>query len=272
MMAAARHWPEYLMEALLLGVFMVVACAGGVLLEHPSSSLHRLVARPLARRALMGLLMGCTATTLIYSPLGKQSGAHMNPAVTLGFLALGRIQPADAAFYTLAQIVGGMAGVFLARRLLRRTLHHPAVNSVATPPGPRGRGVAFAAEFLISCLLFTVVLITSNSAALAPYTGLFAGVLVAFYITFEAPLSGMSMNPARTLASASAARSYRAIWIYFTAPPLGMLAAAALYTSADRTPRCAKLDHSGRHRCIFCESRGEIDARHESAAPAVHQN
>jgi len=82
---------------------------------------------------------------------------------------------------------------------------------------------------------------------------MFAGLLVMTYISIEAPISGMSMNPARTLGSAFSAANWTAIWIYFTAPPLGMLLAAELYVRPRGPARvlCAKLHHDNRERCIF---------------------
>jgi catechol 2,3-dioxygenase-like lactoylglutathione lyase family enzyme len=106
---------------------------------------------------------------------------------------------------------------------------------------------------VISFVLMSVVLTTSNAEGLARFTGLFAGALVAAYITIEAPLSGMSMNPARTLASALGAHMWRAFWIYFLAPPLGMLLAAEVYRrrTGPGGVICAKLHHASRRRCIF---------------------
>ena len=106
---------------------------------------------------------------------------------------------------------------------------------------------------LISFLLMTVVLAVSNTRRLAHFTGLFAGTLVATYISLEAPLSGMSMNPARTVGSAFHAGQWTALWVYFTAPPLGMLAAAELYRRLPGAPQifCAKLHHDNDKRCIF---------------------
>ena len=83
--ASSRHWPEYLMEAALLGLFMISACAFTVLLEFPGSPVRQAVPDPGIRRFLTGLAMGTTAIALIYSPWGKQSGAHFNPAMTLTF-------------------------------------------------------------------------------------------------------------------------------------------------------------------------------------------
>lgn len=106
-----------------------------------------------------------------------------------------------------------------------------------------------------------MVLVTSNHAKLSRFTGIFAGVLVAIYIAIEAPLSGMSMNPARTLASAIPAQNWTAIWVYFTAPLLGMLLAAELYLRLNgrNAVRCAKLHHHDHKRCIFhCDYRSQI--------------
>src|SRR5881397_1562519 len=112
--ALKRHWPEYLMEAACLGLFMISAFTFGTILEHPDSPVHQAIPNSLLRRFLMGLAMGSTAIGIIYSPWGKQSGAHINPAVTMTFFRLGKIEPPDAFFYVMAQFAGGIAGVLLA--------------------------------------------------------------------------------------------------------------------------------------------------------------
>ncbi len=246
------HWVEYGLEAFGLGLFMLSASMFGVLLFHPASPAVAVVAEPLPRAALMGLAMGLTAILNTYSPWGRRSGAHLNPAVTLTFYSLGKMSTADLIGYLAGQFVGGALGTQIAIATLGSWLGHPTVNYVATVPGPAGLAVAFLAEATITFILMTVVLSFVANPKLAPYTGLAAAGLVALYITFETPLSGMSMNPARTLASAVPAMSWSPLWIYFTAPPLGMLAAAAARRRhAGR--HCAKLHHDRRYRCIFCE-------------------
>jgi aquaporin Z len=209
------------------------------------------VRSPFRRRVIIGILMGLTAIALIYAPFGQRSGAHMNPGFTLAFLALGKIAPWDAMFYIAAQFAGGVCGVRLAATILRHCIRHPTVNYAVTQPRRSGLGIAWTAEFVMAFALMAMVLIASNHNAIAPYTGILAGILIALFITVEAPISGMSMNPARTLASALPARSFRGLWIYFTAPPLAMLAAAGLYAAASQPVFCAKLNHNGRARCIF---------------------
>lgn len=249
--ALRRHWPEYLMEAAGLGLFMIAASLFAALLDHPASPVAQAIGAPLPRRVLMGTAMGLTAVGLIYSPWGRRSGAHLNPAVTLTFLRLGRVAGWDAAFYVVAQFAGGAAGLLAAGSLARGVLGHPSINWVATMPGERGASVAFAAETAISLGLMAVVLATSSAPRLAPFTGLFAGALVATFIVLEAPLSGMSMNPARSTASALWAHAPTALWIYFLAPSLGMLAAAELHARRGRGVPCAKLHHDAARRCIF---------------------
>jgi aquaporin Z len=248
-----KHYPEYLMEAAGLGLFMVSASIVTVLLEHPNSPIHQAIPVPILRRLIIGIAMGLTAIAIIYSPWGKQSGAHINPVVTLTFFRLGKIRLSDALSYIIAQFIGGWLGVLLAARILQAAIVHPSVNYAVTVPGSQGAIVAFLAELSISFGIMMTILIVSNTAKLSRFTGIFAGVLVAAYITLEAPLSGMSMNPARTLASALPAHTWTALWIYFTAPVVGMLLAAEIYVRFNglSAVRCAKLHHNNHKRCIF---------------------
>lgn len=253
-----RHWPEYTMEAALLGAFMISACVFGALYEFPRSPIHVAIPSLFLRRLLMGMSMGATAIAIIYSPWGKQSGAHINPSVTLTFLRLGRVKAWDALFYMCAQFAGAIAGVAFVARFLGKELSDPAVRYVVTLPGEHGLSFALLAEFGIAFGMMTVVLHSSNHPSWNRYTGLFAGLLVMTYITFEAPFSGMSMNPARTLGSAFSAELWNGLWIYFTAPPLGMLTAAEIYLwrKGRRAVGCCKLHHENDKRCIFCGANG----------------
>jgi aquaporin Z len=261
--ALKKHWPEYFMEAAELGVFMISASLFTILLYHPASPVVRGIPPEFIRRVLMGLAMGLTAVGIVYSPWGKQSGAHMNPAFTLTFFTLGKVAPWDAVFYVLAQFVGGALGILLVAAGSTNLLAHPSVNYVATVPGSYGPWGAFSGEAVISFILVLIVLVNSNVKKLARFTGLIVGLCVALFITFEAPLSGMSMNPARTFGSAFLPHLWSSLWIYFVAPPLGMLSAAAVYQSLKRRVACAKMHHQNHKRCIFCEYQ---NVRHQEAS------
>lgn len=249
--ALKNHWPEYLMEAWGLGTFMVSACVFGVFLFHPGSYFAE--QSLVFRNALMGVAMGTTAIGIFRSPWGKRSGAHINPVVTLTFFRLGKINRDDAVFYIIAQFTGGILGVLTARTLLGELLAVREVNFVSTVPGVYGVAAAFAGEAVIAFVMMLMVLVTSNHRTLHRFTPFLAGLLVATYIAVESPISGMSMNPARTFGSAVVGNTWTAWWIYFTAPPIGMLTAAEVYvrTKGRKAVLCAKFDHGGVGRCIF---------------------
>ena len=267
-----QHWPEYAIEAWALGTFMVSAGVATAIVEQPDFGVRDLIGNETLRRVLIGIAMGLTAVALIYSPWGKRSGAHMNPAVTLTFLALGKVRCADALGYVGAQFVGGVAGAALVLVLLGQRFAAPPVAFVLTQPthGPR---LAFAFEWLISCVLMTVVLALSSRPRFARYTGLAAGVLVAMFIALEAPYSGMSMNPARSFASAAVAGQWADLWIYFVAPPLGMLTAALVHAPR-RALRagCAKLVHDRNARCIHCGYEPRLGAESLPPGGLAHGN
>src|SRR6266436_10142832 len=129
-----NHWPEYLMEAAGLGIFMVSASVFTILLYHPASPALQVLPEEFPRRVLMGLAMGFTAIGIIYSPWGKQSGAHLNPAVTLTFFRLGKVARCDAVSYIIAQFAGGVGGVALVATAAGKWLAHPSVNYAPTLP------------------------------------------------------------------------------------------------------------------------------------------
>jgi aquaporin Z len=135
------------------------------------------------------------------------------------------------------------------------------VNYVVTVPGRLGPGAAFAGEVGISVVLMSVVLTMSSVPAAARFTGIAAGCLVASFITLEAPISGMSMNPARTFGPGLLGGVHDGLWIYFIAPLVGMLAAAEVVVRVrgSLAIHCGKLHH-GKGPCIFCQARSAYPA------------
>src|SRR5713101_1394553 len=220
-------------------MFMVSAGVFTLLLESPASPLHAAIPDAFLRRLLTGTAMGLTAIALIYSPWGLRSG---------------KIAPSDAAFYICAQFIGGTLGVCGVLVAFGPAFSAPPVSYVATVPGSAGVGAAFAAEIGISALMIFAVLMVSSKMHLARFTGLCAGLLVCLFISFEGPLSGMSINPARSFASALPGHIWTAFWIYLTAPVIGMQLGTAAFLGLRRSEAgpCAKLQHTSRERCIHC--------------------
>ncbi len=264
--ALRNHWPEYLIEGTALGIFMLVAGLVAVLLAVPDLPLLPGIAAALQQRVVAGLVLGLTAIAIIQSPWGRRSGAHLNPAVTLTFWRLGKVKAWDAAFYILAQVAGAAIGVQALVLAFGHGFTDPPVNFIQTLPGPAGTAAAFVAEVCIAAGMMATVLLLSASPRWARWTGLAAGALVAAYIAIEAPISGMSLNPARTLATNVPAMQWDSLWVYLLASPLGMLLAASAIENW-RGPRraCAKLLHAPDQRCIHCG----YEPAGSGAAPSV---
>jgi len=253
------HWPEYLMEAAEVALYLFFTCIFATLTLYPASPVRHLVHSTTGLRAMMGLAVGATVIAIVTSPWGKQSGGHFNPALTVAFYRLGKMSLPDALFYLVAQFLGAIGGVRIARYLLPHTVGR-AVRYAVTAPGVRGSAVAFLAELIISFVLMSTILVASNRKTLTRYTPYLVGLLYTTFIILEAPVSGMSMNPVRSFAPALHASCWHALWLYFVAPPLGMLIAAEVFLRARGVhPFCAKLHHANNKRCIF---------RHGTAAPS----
>jgi aquaporin Z len=251
--AIALHWPEYLFEGIELGLFMIAACAFGTLLFYSNSPVVAEVPSSAIRLVLMGLAMGGTAIAIILSPMGRRSGAHFNPAVSFTFFCLGKLHRLDAFFYIVAQFIGGAVGVFVARILLGPNLASSSVRYVVTVPGRYGVPLAFLAEFFMGLLTITVVLQCSNRPRLSRITWLLVGSLVTIYVIAFSSISGFSLNPARTVSSALFAGVWTAMWLYLSAPLMGMLFAASVYvlTSGSEAVLCAKIYHDLHSPCPF---------------------
>lgn len=181
------------------------------------------------RRVPLGIIMGGYIAGVILLS-GKKSGAHINPSVTWTFYRLGKINLADALLYTIAQFIGAIATSQLLKHTLGEYFGHPLINYGMTLPKPSyGSTTAFIAEFIISFIMMLVILIAIASKRYEKYVALISGVLIALYLIFELPFSGMSLNPARSTGSSLAANEYKYLWIYFVAPTLAMVAAAEIF-------------------------------------------
>lgn len=209
------------------------------------------ISSPALRRLITGILFAGGATAVVYSSLGQRSGGHINPAVTLAFWRLGKIGIADAAAYVVAQFLGAFAGAAAAR-----LTWGPLVQSVqyaATLPGVGwGWPGALIAEAIITFALAFTIFICVNKPRVAARTGLIAGSLVALLVTIEAPVSGTSLNPARSIAPAALVPTFQDQWIYLVGPVAGALIAASAYQQRwGGSTVCAKLYHTARYPCPF---------------------
>jgi aquaporin Z len=167
----------------------------------------------------VALTFGLVVMAMIYT-LGDVSGAHLNPAVSLGFWAAGRMSLRRLGCYVLSQCVGAL----VASAALRLLFAGHATLGATTPAGSAAQ--SFGLEVVLAFLLMFVILGVSTGAK---ERGIMAGAAIGAVIGFEAlfagPISGASMNPARSLAPALVAGQMEQLWIYLLAPVLGALGA-----------------------------------------------
>jgi aquaporin Z len=224
-----KNGVHYLQEALGLAIFMISACFFSAQLEGKQGVLHQAITDANLRSLIMGLLMGLTALLIFYSPFTAPSGSHINPAVTLVFLRLGKISRTDAFFYILFQMAGGLFAVYGLSFFLGHLLIDAPVHYAVTVPGKHGVAAAAITELIIAFIMISMVLFSSASGKHKKNTRLMAALLVCLNVIFAGPFSGFGMNPARTLASAIPAHTFTALWIYMIMPVAGMMAAAEFF-------------------------------------------
>lgn len=237
-------WPLFGVEFLGTALLIAVGLSFVILDFGQGSPMLRLLPDPAARRALTGLLFGATGAAIALSPLGRTSGAHINPVMTLGFWLMGRLRPGQALGYVLCQFSGAVLG---ALPLLAWGAMGRSVAFGATLPGPAwGAGAATVGEAATSFALIFSVFVFLRHPRLKSFTPALFPPLYAVMVWLEAPLSGTSTNPARSLGPAVVAGDWHGWWVYWIGPVLGTLAAVALHRWGRlRLPRIgvAKLAH-----------------------------
>ena len=180
-----------------------------------------------------GLVIG-----VMVCAVGHISGGHFNPAVTFGFWLTKRLPTRDAVVYWIAQFGAGILGALLLRAAL------PVEGTLGrTVPGPGvGDGQALLVEFVLTFLLGWVIFAVAvdDRGAMAIVAGLPIGFVITFDILMGGPLTGASMNPARTLGPDLVTGTFTSIWVYLIACPAGAAAAMALYDWLVLTPRAAE--------------------------------
>jgi glycerol uptake facilitator-like aquaporin len=172
----------------------------------------------------VSLTFGLVVMAIIYA-VGDVSGAHINPAVTLGFWALGRVSPRDLAGYLAAQLVGGVAGALAARVLVPGwesvggAVTHPSVPVAA----------ALALEFGMTALLLLLAFGFGSSDRLMRFTPLALVPFLTVVIWLGSPSTGASLNPARSAGPALAFADLDDLWLYFAAPAAAGLVVGLLW-------------------------------------------
>ena len=182
----------------------------------------------------VALTFGLVVLALVYA-LGDVSGAHLNPAVTLGFAAADRFPRREAGPYIAAQL----AGAFVASLLLRVLFPESLTLGATIPRGAAGQ--SFVLEVVLTWFLMLVVLCVSTGAKEKGVTaGIAVGAVVALEALFAGPICGASMNPARSLAPAVVSGNTAVVWLYLVAPAVGALLAVPTFHLIRPVPEFAR--------------------------------
>jgi aquaporin Z len=220
-----RAWPLWCAECLGTGLLVGVGCSVVILDFGASSPVAFLLPDPAIRRAVTGFLFGTVGALIAVSPVGVVSGAHINPSVTLAFWLEGRIRADVALGYVVAQLAGGALGAIA---LLGWGARGASVAYAATVPGPSGAAVALLGEAGATFCLVAGLLLLLGHRRTRRFTPVYIPFLFAMLVWLEAPLSGASTNPARSLGPGLVAGDLHGWWVYWAGPLLGTLAAVGL--------------------------------------------
>ena len=171
----------------------------------------------------VALAFASVVTAMVYA-VGHLSGGHINPAVTLAFWSVRRFPPGEVIPYVGAQCAGAAA----AGCALRTALGPVGTAGATVPTLPVSQ--AFVIEWLLSfALMFVIMAVATDEGVANGFAPIAVGLTVGFCALMGGPLTGASMNPARSLGPALAGGLWRAHWLYWVAPITGMMAAARVY-------------------------------------------
>lgn len=248
-----HHVKEYLSEFigtafLLFFVVGVVATMFGT-----GSPVPHLIPSQIARLFIAGLMLGSVGWIVAVSPPGKLSGAHVNPAITTGFLVLGKMHLKDAVGYVVSQMCGAIVGALLGHDVFARL--GQGTKSATLVPGPSVSVlIAFAAEVVTTFILAYTVYTCVSRKTLMRYTPAIATVAVGILVAADGQISGCGMNPARWFGPAWTMHFWANATVYTLGPIVGAVSAALLRRVAPpgrRVPQTAKLFHDHRYRSLF---------------------
>lgn len=247
------HWPEYGAELVGTALLVFVGLSAVVFDFGRGLPMSSWIPDHSTRLLITGLIFAGSGSLVAISPFGKLSGAHINPSVSLAFWAQGKMHIHDLFGYMLAQFLGATIGETLLV-LLWRSYGASVNNGMTLPRAGYPLWLVFLAEAMLTFLLVLLIFVFVSSHRLMHWTPLMTWLLVATMVWQEAPISGTSLNPARSFGPALLSWNWTDQWLYYIAPPLGALIAVGVYrllATGERDVLTGKLFHVPHYRSVF---------------------
>jgi aquaporin Z len=242
------HWAIWGAEAAGTGLFVLALLLAAGFSLGEGSPVAESLSGPGARFLILGVLVAPCVALIAVSPLGRLSGAHLNPAVTLGFWTLGRVSRHDLAGYVGAQLLGAFAGALAAHLVLPESVAQ-SIGGGVTHPAAVSTAAAVALEAAMTAILLAVIFGFVSSERLARWTPLAVVPVLIAVIWLGSPWTGASLNPARSEGPALAFGDLADLWLYLVAPSAAALSLGLLARRLSMRPRTAKLFHDPRYPC-----------------------
>lgn len=256
-------WPLLFSELAGTALLVLIGLSLVTVMFGTGSSIVRALPNEGVRRLITGFLFGTTGALITLSLVGKVSGAHINPAVTLGFWLMRKLDSRIALGYVLAQLVGAVIG---ALPLLAWGAMGRSVAFGATLPG-QGYTIqtVLLGEVITTFTMVSLLAVFLGFRRLRPFTPAIFPFLYAIMVYAEAPISGTSTNPARSLGPAIVSGQWQGWWIYWVGPLTGAFVATLACSFLAKRIEVAKLYHFDSHRDYLLRRTGLSDPREEKA-------
>ena len=234
-------WRPFFSELVGTAVLLLGGLSLVIFMFGAGSPMERVLPSITVRQAITGFLFGCVGASIAVSHVGKESGAHINPAVTLGFWLMQKLDSRTALGYVFAQLVGAYLGCL---PLLAWGSMGRSVEFGATMPGEGyTTGTVLMGEAVTTFALVAGLCLFIGFRNLRPFTPAMIPFLYSVMVPLEASISGTSTNPARTFGPALISGRWEGWWIYWVGPIIGTLAAILVCSSLARRIEVAKLYH-----------------------------
>jgi aquaporin Z len=234
-------WALYLSELVETALLVLIGLSLVILMFGTGTPMARLIPSEGLRRLVTGFLFGTTGACIALSPVGKVSGAHINPAVTLAFRLMGKLDLQTTLGYVGAQLIGAVVGslpLFLWGAMGK------SVAFGATLPGPGTTlSTALLGEVVTTFAMVALLAVFLGFRTIRPFTPAIFPPLYAIMVWAESPLSGTSTNPARSLGPSVISGQWQGWWIYWVGPIVGILAAVLACSLLAKRIEVAKLYH-----------------------------